>query len=167
MSTRGQGASMDPAHLSVQEHQCHFQGKDVRGNIFCCSCLGSYSLTFSVSLCLPVSLTLGVSLSVSPARSLSLCRLVQGTCPAPFCQWTSLGWPSLGFCPGSPQSHCVRNSSLTLHDHQFRRPPLLYVDVLGTEPWPASWPWSASCGRGTTTPSLNSKGCATWQSLAT
>lgn len=36
-SARVQGASMDPTHLSVEEHQCHVQRKDVRRDIFCCS----------------------------------------------------------------------------------------------------------------------------------
>lgn len=36
-STRVEDASMDPTYLSVEEHQCHVQRKDVRWDIFCCS----------------------------------------------------------------------------------------------------------------------------------
>ena len=91
MSTRGQGASTDPTHLCVQERQCHFQSRDVRGDAFCCSCLGSYSLAFSVSLSLTVSLMLGVSLSVSPSLYLSSTLPVSllacaGHMPTPFLQ---------------------------------------------------------------------------------
>lgn len=84
MSTRGQGASTDPMHLCVQEHQCHFQSRDVRGGALCCSCLGSYSLAFSVSLfvshCFPdawgLALCLSISLSLQhpPCLSAGLCR---------------------------------------------------------------------------------------------
>lgn len=81
MSTRGQGASTDPAHLSVQERQRHFQRTGVRGDILCCSCLGSYSLASSRCSPDPCCLSLSLHLSISPALSLSLCLLVLGTCP--------------------------------------------------------------------------------------
>ena len=81
MSTRGQGASTDPAHLSVQERQRHFQRTGVRGDILCCSCLGSYSLASSHCSPDPCCLSLSLHLSISPALSLSLCLLVLGACP--------------------------------------------------------------------------------------
>lgn len=106
MSTRGQGASTDPAHLSVQERQRHFQRTDVRGDIFCCSCLGSYSLAFShcfpdpcrPSLCLSLFLSISLSLQHCPCLSACLCW---AHAPA-FCRWTSsqlLPWePSVLLC---------------------------------------------------------------------